>query len=231
MGGALWFGLGWVVKEFVGGKQALKTRNKQAYTARMYALFFASPSQRALACTADRTSPSHVAWRTRREQAHATGWSMYASTLIFLFCADSRVLAQRPDRCHDTPRGFPLHGHASVDGEWVMGRKLPRYSQSTCPMLQSFEHMHDVHASDEYEFKTAGCELAAWDLAAVSTFLAHMAGKSLLFAGDSITGNWWVSFVCMLHQLVPSVEHGQHMRYGTIWCASGRMARCSGASL
>ena len=182
-------------------------------------------------CTADRTSPSHVAWRTRREQAHATGWSMYASTLIFLFCADSRVLAQRPDRCHDTPRGFPLHGHASVDGEWVMGRKLPRYSQSTCPMLQSFEHMHDVHASDEYEFKTAGCELAAWDLAAVSTFLAHMAGKSLLFAGDSITGNWWVSFVCMLHQLVPSVEHGQHMRYGTIWCASGRMARCSGASL
>ena len=35
VGGALWFGLGLVVKEFVGGKQALKTRNKQAYTARM----------------------------------------------------------------------------------------------------------------------------------------------------------------------------------------------------
>lgn len=47
-------------------------------------------------------------------------------------------------------------------------------------MIQSFEHMHDVHASEEYEFKTAGCELPAWDRAAVSKFLAHMAGKSLL---------------------------------------------------
>ena len=88
-------------------------------------------------------------------------------------------------------------------------------------MIQSFEHMHDVHASEEYEFKTAGCELPAWDLAAVSKFLAHMAGKSLLFAGDSIMGNWWVAFVCMLNELVPSVEHDQHMLFGTIWCASG----------
>ena len=88
-------------------------------------------------------------------------------------------------------------------------------------MLQSFEHMHDVHASEEYEFQTAGCELPAWDLAAVSKFLELMAGKSLLFAGDSITGNWWVSFVCMLNELVPSVEHDQHMLFGTIWCASG----------
>ena len=87
-------------------------------------------------------------------------------------------------------------------------------------MIQSFEHthmhMHDVHASEEYEFKTAGCKLPAWDLAAVSKFLALMAGKSLLFAGDSIMGNWWVSFVCMLNELVPSVEHDQHMLFGTI---------------
>jgi len=149
------------------------------------------------------------------------GNSMHGISLILLFCADTRVVAQRPDGCHDAPRGFPLHRHASVDGEWVVGRKLPRYSKSTCPMIQSFEHMHDVHASEEYEFKTAGCELPAWDRAAVSKFLAHMAGKSLLFAGDSIMGNWWVSFVCMLNELVPSVEHDQHMLFGTIWCASG----------
>ena len=142
---------------------------------------------------------------------------MHGITLMLLFCAGSRVVAQRTDACH----GFPLHGRASVDGEWVVGRKLPRYSNSTCPMLQSFEHMHDVHASEEYEFQTAGCELPAWDRAAVSKFLALMAGKSLLFAGDSITGNWWVSFVCMLNELVPSVEHDQHMLFGTIWCASG----------
>lgn len=48
-----------------------------------------------------------------------------------------------------------------------------------------------------------------------------MAGKTLLFAGDSITGNFWVSFVCMLHQLVPSVEHDQYMvRGGTMWCGT-----------
>ena len=47
-------------------------------------------------------------------------------------------------------------------------------------MLQSFEHMHDVHASEEYEFQTAGCELPAWDRAAVSKFLALMAGTAHL---------------------------------------------------
>ena len=62
----------------------------------------------------------------------------------------------------------------------MVGRKLPRYSNSTCPMLQSFEHMHDVHASEEYEFQTAGCELPAWDRAAVSKFLALMAGTAHL---------------------------------------------------
>ena len=70
---------------------------------------------------------------------------------------------------------------------------------------ESFEHMHE-HASDEYEFKTAGCELPAWNLAAVSKFLSRA----------RITGNWWVSFVCMLHRLVPSMEHDQHMLFGTI---------------
>ena len=123
-------------------------------------------------------------------------------------------------------------GHASVDGEWVVGREqLPRYSQSTCPMLQSFEHTHDVNAADvEYEFKTAGCELPAWDLATVSKFLTSMAGKTLLFAGDSITGNWWVSFVCMLHQLVPSVEHDQDMHSGTVFDAHARFLGPDGES-
>tara|TARA_B100000795_G_C22530985_1_gene335100 strand:+ start:262 stop:534 length:273 start_codon:yes stop_codon:yes gene_type:complete len=90
-------------------------------------------------------------------------------------------------------------------------------------MIQSFEHKQQRHASDEYRLQPAGCELPAWDLATVSKFLASMAGKTLLFAGDSITGYWWVSFVCMLHELVPSVEHDQNMksRGGTMWCASG----------
>ena len=124
------------------------------------------------------------------------------------------------------PRCAPLlhgggHASSSVDGEWVMGRELPRYSHSSCPMIQSFEHMRQGHTSDEYRFQYAGCELPAWDLSAASKFLASMAGKTLLFAGDSITGNFWVSFVCMLHQLVPSVEHDQYMvRGGTMWCGT-----------
>ena len=86
-------------------------------------------------------------------------------------------------------------------------------------MLQSFEHMHE-HASDEYEFKTAGCELPAWNLAAVSKFLSRA----------RITGNWWVSFVCMLHRLVPSMEHDQHMLFGTIWDAHARFLGPEGKS-
>ena len=57
-----------------------------------------------------------------------------------------------------------------------------------------------------------------------------MAGKTLLFAGDSITGNWWVSFVCMLHQLVPSVEHDQDMHSGTVFDAHARFLGPDGES-
>ena len=72
---------------------------------------------------------------------------------------DDGLVHRRHHWCRGAPRG-PVR---RLGGR---PRAAPVYSQSTCPMLQSFEHMHE-HASDEHEFEfessvvSAGCSGSA----------------------------------------------------------------------
>ncbi|KAG0514571.1 hypothetical protein BDA96_10G203900 [Sorghum bicolor] len=85
-------------------------------------------------------------------------------------------------------------------GRWVADKSYPLYDASTCPFVPDvFDCRRNGRPDDAYlkfRWSPANCRLPRFDGA---DFLRRWRGKTVMFVGDSLSMNQWVSLACMLH--------------------------------
>jgi len=90
-------------------------------------------------------------------------------------------------------------------GRWVADESYPLYDASACPFVPDvFDCRRNGRPDDAYlkfRWSPASCRLPRFDGA---DFLRRWRGKKVMFVGDSLSMNQWVSLACMLHAAAPS---------------------------
>ncbi|KAJ3684091.1 hypothetical protein LUZ61_013255 [Rhynchospora tenuis] len=103
------------------------------------------------------------------------------------------------------------HGGEEKDKcDWSVGRWV--YDNVTRPLYSGpqCKFMHDEVACDKYgrkdiryqhwRWQPNGCDLPRFD---ANIFLEKIRGKRMVFVGDSLNRNQWVSMVCLVESVVP----------------------------
>ncbi|XP_019188121.1 PREDICTED: protein trichome birefringence-like 35 [Ipomoea nil] len=91
-------------------------------------------------------------------------------------------------------------------GEWVFDNTShPLYSESDCPymsdQLACQKHGRPENGYQHWRWQPHGCDLKRWNATEV---WEKLRGKRLMFVGDSLNRNQWMSMVCMLQSVIPS---------------------------
>ncbi|XP_024312636.1 protein trichome birefringence-like 38 isoform X3 [Brachypodium distachyon] len=90
-------------------------------------------------------------------------------------------------------------------GRWVADASYPLYNTSSCPFLPDvFDCRRNGRPDDTYlkfRWSPAACRLPTFD---GLDFLRRWRGKTVMFVGDSLSMNQWVSLACMLHAALPA---------------------------
>uniref|UniRef100_A0A804PW19 Trichome birefringence-like N-terminal domain-containing protein n=1 Tax=Zea mays TaxID=4577 RepID=A0A804PW19_MAIZE len=91
-------------------------------------------------------------------------------------------------------------------GRWVADKSYPLYDASACPFVPDvFDCRRNGRPDDAYlKFRWSpanNCQLPRFDGA---DFLRRWRGKTVMFVGDSLSMNQWVSLACMLHAAAPA---------------------------
>ncbi|XP_026433463.1 protein trichome birefringence-like 42 [Papaver somniferum] len=93
-------------------------------------------------------------------------------------------------------------------GSWVYDESYPLYDSLQCPFIPGDFHCLSNGRPDKQYLKyrwspTGGCDPPRFDgLDLVNRFK----GKKIMFVGDSISNNQWVSFACMIHAAIPNAN-------------------------
>ncbi|AES99651.2 putative PMR5 domain, PC-Esterase, protein trichome birefringence-like 32/46 [Medicago truncatula] len=90
-------------------------------------------------------------------------------------------------------------------GRWVWDEDTrPLYEESECPYIQPQltcqEHGRPDKDYQHWRWQPHGCDLPKFN---ASLMLETLRGKRMMFVGDSLNRGQYVSFVCLLHQLIP----------------------------
>ncbi|OEL30910.1 Protein trichome birefringence-like 38 [Dichanthelium oligosanthes] len=90
-------------------------------------------------------------------------------------------------------------------GRWVADKSYPLYDASACPFVPDvFDCRRNGRPDDAYlkfRWTPANCRLPRFDGA---DLLRRLRGKTVMFVGDSLSMNQWVSLACMLHAAAPA---------------------------
>ncbi|KAI5434021.1 protein trichome birefringence-like 33 [Lathyrus oleraceus] len=90
-------------------------------------------------------------------------------------------------------------------GRWVWDEvSRPLYEESECPYIQPQltcqEHGRPDKDYQHWRWQPHGCDLPKFN---ASLMLETLRGKRMMFVGDSLNRGQYVSFVCLLHRLIP----------------------------
>ncbi|KAI3917359.1 hypothetical protein MKW98_027278, partial [Papaver atlanticum] len=96
-------------------------------------------------------------------------------------------------------------------GKWVWDESnRPLYEESECPYIQPQltcqEHGRPEKDYQFWRWQPHGCSLPSFN---ASLMLEKLRGKKMMFVGDSLNRGQYVSFVCLIHRLIP--EHAKSM--------------------
>ncbi|KAL5076693.1 hypothetical protein RYX36_015677 [Vicia faba] len=96
-------------------------------------------------------------------------------------------------------------------GRWVRDELTrPLYEESECPYIQPQltcqEHGRPDKEYRRLRWQPDGCDVPKFN---ASLMLDTLRGKRMMFVGDSLNRGQYVSFICLLHQLIP--QHAKSM--------------------
>ncbi|KAF6173194.1 hypothetical protein GIB67_028492 [Kingdonia uniflora] len=93
-------------------------------------------------------------------------------------------------------------------GSWVFDKAYPIYDATKCPFMEHEFGCQENGRPDrqylKYRWKPSGCELVSFN---GRDFLERSRGKNIMFVGDSLSLNQWVSLICMLQSVVPEANY------------------------
>ncbi|KAG7590623.1 PC-Esterase [Arabidopsis suecica] len=128
---------------------------------------------------------------------------LFLILLIFLVdLSDYNVLADNTDAGYKNTSKCNIY-----QGRWIYDNSSnPLYGTSTCPFIgldcQKFGRPDKNYL--HYRWQPTGCDIPRFD---GRDFLKRFKGKKILFVGDSLSNNMWVSLSCMLHAAVPNAKY------------------------
>ncbi|KAL5732215.1 hypothetical protein ACHQM5_004862 [Ranunculus cassubicifolius] len=93
-------------------------------------------------------------------------------------------------------------------GSWVYDNTYPLYDSTQCPFVEHefncLKNGRPDHYYLKFKWKPTGCDLPRFN---GLDFLWKFRGKSIMFVGDSLSLNQWISLTCLLHNAAPQVSY------------------------
>ncbi|XP_022017084.1 protein trichome birefringence-like 34 isoform X2 [Helianthus annuus] len=98
-----------------------------------------------------------------------------------------------------------LNGCDLFSGKWVYDNEsYPLYKEAQCPYLPGEFSCGQYGRTDfkyqQWRWQPNGCNLPRFD---AKVILRRLRGKRIIFVGDSVNRNQWLSMVCMLQSVIP----------------------------